>query len=93
VAITFVTDDLHGGGSNIPPPPPGWLDPTEQEVLAMAGASPGQIQSDASADYVTFASNCFWVSPARVGPADLAPSIVSVMATPDSNGVSIVYSY
>ncbi len=93
VGITWVVDDTHGGGSNIPPPPPVWGSPTEQEVLAMAGATPGQIESDASADYVTFAPNCFWIGPAPAGPGDLPTDIVSVMGAPDSNGVSIVYSY
>jgi hypothetical protein len=93
VVLTYVPDDLHGGGANIPPPPPGWNDPTEQEVLAMAGATPGQIETDASADYVTFAPNCFWINPDPAGPADLAPDIVSVMGTPDSNGASVIYSY
>jgi hypothetical protein len=93
VTLSYVSDDLHGGGSNIPGAPAGWHDPTEQQVLAIAGAAPGQVESDASADYVTFAPNCFWVTPAPAGPTDLAPSIVSVMGTPDSDGVSVVYSY
>jgi len=92
----IVTVSIHSvpagsAGTGTAPTPPISVPGSVQQALAQLQASAGQVETDASANYVVFAPSCFWITPQP--QADLPPTVIDVMGPPSAQGLSLVYSY
>jgi hypothetical protein len=92
LTVKATTVPARNPGPGAPPVPPFSVPATEAQALAQLTVNAGKVETDAPDNYVVFAPTCFWVAPQPEG-ADVAPTIDDLMGAPDSQGVSIVYSF
>jgi hypothetical protein len=92
LTVSATTVPAHNPGPGVPPAAPFSVPATEAQALAQLTVAAGQVETDAPDNYLVFAPTCFWVAPQPEGD-DVAPTIDDLMGAPDSQGVSIVYSF
>jgi hypothetical protein len=76
-----------------PPSPPFSVPGNAAQADALLPASAGQVETDAPDNYVVFAPTEFWISPQPSDSDDSPVTVIDVMGAPDSDGISVVYSF
>jgi hypothetical protein len=76
-----------------PPTPPFSVPGNAAQADALLPASAGRVETDAPDNYVVFAPTEFWISPQPSDSDDSPATVIDVMGAPDSDGISVVYSF